>query len=456
MIRLFLATHLFLLLAGRGLSQPAKKEITEKELLNVYASQIARGLSSRGMPPLEIDKYLSQGKSAGATMKDFAESLTRLYPYATWSSTAVLFYIFNNGILYRYFIEPGTVKEEKKITISAKALQQLNTDVYSALQVYSLTANRAPKNRGGQPVSTQSNPRMPLDAALRKARDILLPVVFDRKYKHLIIIPAYSIGAFPFHLLKPYRDNSSLIEHCSFSVAPGLADLVGIRERMINLHKAAFDSTRFDFGRTLFVCNPEFPVQSDFIFPALPGTRKEIDSTLRYVKDYLLFEGKDATKQHVLENILNCNVAYFATHGMSSEINPMDNNFLVLCGEKDPYLTARDIFALRNNIKGGKAYFPELVVLSACQTGLGKSMEAGIYGGMARSFLIAGANQVIMSLWSVDDEATAYLMNRFVFHLQSPHLFVPAEPLRLAMLDTREKFPDPAYWAGFSVYGVNK
>ena len=98
--------------------------------------------------------------------------------------------------------------------------------------------------------------------------------------------------------------------------------------------------------------------------------------------------------------------------------------------------------------------FPEMVILSACQTGLGKSMEAGVVG-LARSFLLSGSNHVIMSLWNVDDEATAYLMNRFLFHLGEKTRFMPAEPLRRALLDTRKKYPKPSQWASFSLFGID-
>ena len=95
-----------------------------------------------------------------------------------------------------------------------------------------------------------------------------------------------------------------------------------------------------------------------------------------------------------------------------------------------------------------------MVILSACQTGLGRSMEAGV-AGLARSFLIAGSNHVIMSLWSVDDNATAFLMERFIYHLQTPSLFCPSEQLRQAILDTKKKFPNPSQWASFSVFGID-
>ena len=186
----------------------------------------------------------------------------------------------------------------------------------------------------------------------------------------------------------------------------------------------------------------------------MSNAKKEINNTIPFAKQYTLLEGKNATKANVISNLRYCDVAYFATHAMSAEANPLDNNFLVLSGNADPFLSSRNIMALRDTLYTGTFKFPELVILSACQTGLGKSMKAGIAAGLTRSFLIAGASQVIMSLWSVDDEATSYLMNRFIYYLQKPNLFVPAEPLRLAELDTKKKFPNPSQWASFSAYGV--
>ena len=215
------------------------------------------------------------------------------------------------------------------------------------------------------------------------------------------------------------------------------------------------DSSAFTLENALFVCNPLYPKNTSFIFPDLPGAKKEIEASIRYANNYKLLEGAEATKEKVLKNIRNSDVVYFATHGMSSEENPKDNNYLVLSGEADPFLTTRDIMELRDKNNSGNYAFPQMVILSACQTGLGKSMEAGITAGIARSFLIAGASQVIMSLWSVDDESTAYLMSRFIFHLKNKNQFSPSEPLRQAQLDTRKKYPNPIHWASFSVYGVD-
>jgi CHAT domain-containing protein len=151
---------------------------------------------------------------------------------------------------------------------------------------------------------------------------------------------------------------------------------------------------------------------------------------------------------------------YFATHGIANPRQMMDSSFLVLSGEKDPYLTAREIMDLRDTTINYDFYqtqnksFPALAILSACQTGLGRSMVAGMTG-LARSFLLAGSHQVVMSLWSVDDDATALLMSRFMEYLLSPLPdYQPAEAMRRAALDTRKTFTNPSQWASFAIFGA--
>jgi CHAT domain-containing protein len=92
----------------------------------------------------------------------------------------------------------------------------------------------------------------------------------------------------------------------------------------------------------------------------------------------------------------------------------------------------------------------KLVVLSACQTGLGGELDGGI-SGLARAFQLAGSPRVVMSLWSVYDDSTAELMSDFVSRLRN---HAPAEALRLSMLELRKTRPDPAHWAAFSIFGT--
>jgi CHAT domain-containing protein len=99
--------------------------------------------------------------------------------------------------------------------------------------------------------------------------------------------------------------------------------------------------------------------------------------------------------------------------------------------------------------------FPaDLVVLSACRTALGKEIPGEGLVGLTHGFLVAGAGRVLVSLWNVNDLATAELMERFYRH----HLrdgMRAAEALRAAQLSMlrEERWSAPYYWAGFTLQG---
>ena len=95
----------------------------------------------------------------------------------------------------------------------------------------------------------------------------------------------------------------------------------------------------------------------------------------------------------------------------------------------------------------------ELVVLSACETGLGKQLRGEGLIGLTRAFFYAGAEAVLVSLWKVADVSTAELMVRFYRHLKAGR--GKAEALRQARLELLEqgRFVHPFYWAPFVLVG---
>jgi len=94
----------------------------------------------------------------------------------------------------------------------------------------------------------------------------------------------------------------------------------------------------------------------------------------------------------------------------------------------------------------------DLVVLSACETGLGKVLNGDDLVGLTRGFLYAGSSNVVASLWHVDDLATSELMKRFYTNLKKG--LPKREALRQAQLDTRKAFPHPFFWAAFFLTGL--
>jgi hypothetical protein len=434
----------------------------------VYQDQLKSMLSVRSMTDSEITTILNEYNSNKITShSNFAEILGTLYPDNR--GIAVLVFFHSKDTLYRIWFEPGRVIEEKRYAITKEDLMKVTTDVLSSLNIRNEISDRSPKLRGAEAESSSPNV-YDFENSIKEASDLLLPEKWDTSYRHLVVVPCLNIGVFPFYLLPVKSTLKPLVEQCSFSIAPSLLDIIALRTRLLknvfgyatidshlakrdpfnSFFNSQYEQLSFEMTNPLFVSNPSYPVNGEYVFPDLPGAQREIDSAIQYAERYTLLTGSAANKSKVISALNKSDLAYFATHGMASEKNPLDNSFLVL-SDPEPYLTARDIVNLRLQ---KDFVFPELVILSACQTGLGKSMEAGIVG-LARPFLIGGTAQVIMSLWSVNDDATAYLMTRFMHYIQQPSFNFPSEPLRKAVLDTRVKFPNPAYWASFSVFGID-
>jgi CHAT domain-containing protein len=142
---------------------------------------------------------------------------------------------------------------------------------------------------------------------------------------------------------------------------------------------------------------------------------------------------------------------HFATHGyLDSEQPGLSAIVLSLVDEagkpQDGFLRAREIYNLKLPA--------ELVVLSACETGLGKEVRGEGLVGLTRGFMYAGARRVVVSLWNVNDKATAELMARFYRGMLQDKK-TPAAALRaaqVAMLADKQR-PSPYYWAAFVMQG---
>jgi CHAT domain-containing protein len=148
-------------------------------------------------------------------------------------------------------------------------------------------------------------------------------------------------------------------------------------------------------------------------------------------------------------------VIHLATHGFafSSDARARDS-FVALAADSlaDGLLSVAEILddaTIRLSA--------DLVVLSACQTGLGDLKDAEGTIGLPRAFLAKGARSVLVSLWSVSDEATRLLMERFYTHwLDDADTPTKARALQRATDDVRrtEGFEHPRFWAAFQLVGA--
>jgi CHAT domain-containing protein len=142
---------------------------------------------------------------------------------------------------------------------------------------------------------------------------------------------------------------------------------------------------------------------------------------------------------------------HFATHGLLNSLHPeLSGLVFSLVDERgqaqDGFLRFHEIYNLK--LKA------DLVVLSACQTALGKEVRGEGLIGLTRGFMYAGAPRVVASLWRVDDRATAELMKRFYRGMLKDGLR-PAAALRTAQVSmlTDKRWQAPRYWAAFTIQG---
>jgi len=162
--------------------------------------------------------------------------------------------------------------------------------------------------------------------------------------------------------------------------------------------------------------------------------------------------GFTATRELLLSaDLTQYAILHFATHGLLDPKRP-ENSGLVLSTvnrdgqEQNGFVGLQDIYGLRAPV--------DLVVLSACQTALGKDVRGEGLLGLTRGFMYAGASSVVASLWKVDDEATAELMRQFYTNMLQKGM-TPADGLRQAQNSIRQRpeWRAPYYWAGFTLQG---
>ncbi len=186
----------------------------------------------------------------------------------------------------------------------------------------------------------------------------------------------------------------------------------------------------------------------------LPNTRQEAAAILNLVPDAQEFAAFDfaANRQTATSSqMADYQIVHFATHGFFNSENPQLSGLVMsLVDEKgqpvDGFLRLHDIFNLSLNA--------ELVVLSACQTGLGENVRGEGITGLTRGFMYAGAERLVTSLWSVDDEGTAALMTGFYEKMLSQGM-TPAQALRSAQLEMwqSQEWKLPYFWAAFTLQG---
>jgi CHAT domain-containing protein/Tfp pilus assembly protein PilF len=311
----------------------------------------------------------------------------------------------------------------------------------------------------------------------RLARILLSPVVAFPGDRRLIFVPDGALHYVPFGALPdPAVPAEPLIANHEIVVLPSASTLLALRQRaqrvqpeerrvailadpVFELRDARLGpNASLESKASLVEFDPDLKRSATDLgwngFRRLPATRLEAEAIRQFVQDdrILMLLDFDANREQVLSGALNdYQILHFATHGIVNAAHPGLSG-LVLSGfningqPQSAFLRAHDLYFTKLGA--------DLVVLSACETALGREIRGEGLMGLTRGFFYAGANTVISSLWQVPDRATGELMRHFYGELLKNGRS-PAAALRLAQLRIRDerRWRDPYYWAAFVVQG---
>jgi CHAT domain-containing protein len=284
------------------------------------------------------------------------------------------------------------------------------------------------------------------------------------KYAKITVIADGPLNYLPMSMLSLPGKKSSLLEQKQITFAASLAVLAQLSQR--DKSDKQRSSTKHK-NRILLLANPSFravsnnqaqvaDLRSGFNSHELIYTKKEADSILKITGDNtVLLDRDNASKQAFFSQPLeDFDILHFATHGLASFEAPSMGGLVFSNVHSDNnLLLTPEIANLSLNA--------QLVVLSGCETALGRLVDGDGLQGLSRAFFDAGAKRVIASLWPVQDDATAELMGAFYQSLLNDKQS-PAQALRFAKLHVKnhqlknkqKHWQDPYYWAGFVLQGV--
>jgi CHAT domain-containing protein len=344
----------------------------------------------------------------------------------------------------------------------------------AAQKVYKLLATRPDAETEGE-----------LTRALRElSRMVLAPVAAELDGRRVIVVADGALNYIPFQALPSPSSGEPLIAGCEVVNAPSASILGELRQETARRRPAAkllaafgdpvfgsnyAQSKAADGGGQVAALRPaeverwrqslrDIELKGDSLDPsAVPPlfyARHEL-ANLREVaagEEAFVATGFAATRERLLgADLTQYAILHFATHGLLDPRRP-EYSGLVLstvndAGQaQDGFVTLQDIYGLRAPV--------DLVVLSACQTALGKEVRGEGLVGLTRGFMYAGASSVVASLWKVDDEATSELMKLFYTNMLRGGQ-TPAEALRAAQNSIRQQpqWRSPYYWAAFTLQG---
>ncbi len=309
---------------------------------------------------------------------------------------------------------------------------------------------------------------------------VLMPFELESNIQHLIFVPDGELLKIPFETLLTEETEMGgpidfsqlpyLIKDYRISYAPSVSIFYqqkttssNLRDDQLNQFTAfapvfeereQIDPTSEIFWNSSDAVQRSVTIEGEY-FAALPATRQEVLAIQKVFQDNKLptnaFVSSSATESQMKgEKVGLSKYLHIATHGFVNESSPELSGLLLYqdtTNTEDDVLSAAEVYNLRLNA--------DLVVLSACETGIGKLTTGEGILGLSRAFMYAGAENLMVSLWKVVDQSTAQFMADFYqFHLQNAE-DAYSQALRQAKLDMIRSgnFASPYYWSAFVLIG---
>lgn len=313
-----------------------------------------------------------------------------------------------------------------------------------------------------------------LTAAAALADTLLGPVADLASRPRLAVVPDGALHYLPFAALPWPGSREPLLVRHEMIQLPSASTLRELRRRADRRRPAEgpeiaiFADPVFHTGdsrlaaerRTAGASEATAEAVGDPDLPRLPRTRSEAEAiaalyppqAAQPAEGVFLALDFDAGREAALGGAgRRARILHFATHGVFDAESPLISGLTLSMvdergGRRNGFIGLHDLY--------GAELAADLVVLSGCETALGREIRGEGLVGLTRGFMYAGVPRVVASLWRVEDRATAELMARF-YRGQWSNGLTPAAALRAAQLSIRRepRWRDPYYWAGFVIQG---
>jgi len=380
---------------------------------------------------------------------------TAVLIYALWDDS--LDFTPYTGKLSRSFDRPAVNSYCLVLTKDGLTAVTLDHEFSYMQAINRLRTNIMRRNR----IGTMERDRNDLYDALIKPALPHIPA----NIKNLIIVPDGTLGHLPFDILREDSDSPDLGETYRLSLSPSVSvSMLSEKTSRLNLPILAFGGAWYDREKTAVERGAQRSVSygdepNQIAWHDLPGTEEEVQRLTKLVKsakDIRVIQGGDVSEEQVKKlsadgELAKYPILHFATHGYFKDYD-LERAGIVLSevsglldNGENGYLTIPEIAVLNLNAR--------LVLLSACETGLGVLRRGDGMVGMVRAFLLAGAEYLGVSLWEVNDEVTLEFMTLLYTKVLNEGMpFKEAYYLIKNEFRHHEEWDHPNYWAAFVLY----